>query len=342
MKIDIYSHVLPKKYEEAMNQRIDTNKIVDASGKKRAISDFQQALWDMDFRFKIMDRYEGMVQVLTPTNLPLELIANPADATYLARVYNDEMAELVAKYPDRFIGAAACLPLNDIDASLKEIDRVIKDLGFKGVLMHTPIYAQSTDVRRPMDAPEFMPIYEKMEEYDLPIWIHPRRENVQADYSEERSMYAINQVFGWPYETSAAMARIVFSGIFDKFPSLKILTHHCGAMVPYFADRIAGCINYFNTAAGAGFTEKLNKEPMDYFKMFYNDTALYGNTPALMCGYAFFGADKLVFGTDFPYDVERGDKFVRDTINAIDAMDISSEEKEKIYEKNARKLLNLD
>jgi predicted TIM-barrel fold metal-dependent hydrolase len=119
MKIDIYSHVLPKKYEEEMNRRVNRDKIVDASGAKRAISDFQQSLWDMDFRFKILDKYEGMVQILTPTNLPLELIASPADADYLARKYNDEMAELVAKYPDRFAGAVACLPLNDMMLHLR-------------------------------------------------------------------------------------------------------------------------------------------------------------------------------------------------------------------------------
>ncbi len=84
--------------------------------------------------------------------------------------------------------------------------------------MHTPVYNQSTEKRKALDYAEFMPIYEKMVKYDLPIWIHPRRENVQADYSEERSMYAISQIFGWPYETSAAMARLVFSGYLKNTP----------------------------------------------------------------------------------------------------------------------------
>jgi predicted TIM-barrel fold metal-dependent hydrolase len=343
MKIDVFSHVMPRKYEQAMNQRVQSNKIVDAVGTKRSIGDFQKALWDMDFRFKIMDKYEGLVQVLTPTNLPLELIANPTDAAYLARIYNDEMAELVSKYPTRFITAAACLPLNNIEASLKEIDRAINELGFKGIFMHTPIHYQSTEDRRALDQAELIPIYEKMVSYNLPIWIHPRRENTVPDYTNEsRSLYAINHVFGWPFETSVAMTRLVFSGIMERFPGLKFLTHHCGAMIPYFADRIAGQYDYFDAAAGAGFKKNLTRPPLDYFRMFYNDTALYGNTPALMCAYQFFGADRILFGTDFPFDVEFGDKFTRDTINAIEGMAITEAEKSKIFESNARALLCLD
>jgi aminocarboxymuconate-semialdehyde decarboxylase len=112
-------------------------------------------------------------------------------------------------------------------------------------------------------------------------------------------------------------------------------------MVPYFADRIAGCIDYFNTAANAGFSSKLTKPPIDYFKMFLNDTALYGNTSALMCAYEFFGPEKILFGTDFPYDIERGDKFIRDTINAIEHMSIPQSDKTMIFEANARKLLHM-
>ena len=343
MKIDVYTHVQPKKFEEALNQRVSSDKLLNGVGMRRDIGDISRAIWDMDLRLSIMDRYEGLVHVLTPTNRPLELVASPADAAYLAQVYNDEMAKLVAKYPDRLVAAVACLPMNNIDAALKEIDRAINELGFKGVLIHTPIYDQSPDRRRAIDSPEIMPIYELMAKYDLPIWIHPRIEASVPNYTnEDKAMYGIHHIFGWPYESSVAMSRLVFSGIFDKYPNIKFITHHCGAMIPYFATRIASSYEYWDKAVKAGFADKLTLPPVEYFKMFYNDTALYGNTAALMCAHAFFGADHILFATDFPYDAELGDKFTRDTIAAVEGMSISDAEKGQIFEGNAKALLKLE
>lgn len=342
MKIDIFAHVMTRKCEEAVHKRVAEDKLRDMIGRKRIVGDVSKSLWDMDLRFSIMDRYEGLVQILTPTYLPLELIASPADAAYLAKLYNDEMAELVTKYPERFVAAVACLPMNNMDAALSEIDRAINQLGFRGILMHTPIHDLSVERRRAIDSQDILPIFEMMSGYDLPIWIHPYRAHSVADYTnEERSMYAISQIFGWPYETSVAMTRLVFSGVLDKYPNLKFITHHCGAMVPYFADRIASTYDYLDKATKAGITEKLTKPPIEYFRMFYNDTALYGNTPALMCAYSFFGAEHILFGTDFPYDAEFGEKFTRDTIAAIHRMSISEAERNSIFEGNAKRLLRL-
>jgi aminocarboxymuconate-semialdehyde decarboxylase len=137
------------------------------------------------------------------------------------------------------------------------------------------------------------------------------------------------------------MTRLVFSGILEKFPGLKIITHHCGGMVPYFVERIIGGQDYAEVCCNAKFKRGLSKPPIDYYRTFYADTALYGASASLMCGYDFFGPDRIVFGSDMPYDSEGGDRYVRQTIEAIERMDISDADKQKIYEGNARKLLKI-
>jgi predicted TIM-barrel fold metal-dependent hydrolase len=174
-----------------------------------------------------MDKTEGLMQVLTVSLPPLETIPDKKKALALARLANDEMAELVLKYPDRFAAAIACLPMNDIDAALIEVDRTIKDLKFRGVQVFTPVND------KPLDSPEFFPLYQKMTEYNLPILIHPHRDTDYADYrTEKESQYSLNTLFGWIYETSTAMIRLTYSGVMEKYPGLKIITHHAGAMIP--------------------------------------------------------------------------------------------------------------
>lgn len=322
--IDVYSHITPPKYKDLLNKTLPN------------LFGFPDpSLWDMEYRFKLMDHFEGLVQVLTVSLPSLDKVPDIDKAKDLAKCANDEMAALINKYPERFVAAAASLPLNDIDASLEEIDRAINDLRFRGIQINTPIND------KPLDSPEFMPLFEKMHEYDLPILIHPQREPSYADYKTlPVSKYFISSLFGWPYETTTAMAHIVCGGLFEKFPDLKIITHHCGAMVPYMEERIKCFYDLWEMLLGNKLG--LKKAPIEYFKMFYNDTAIYGNTNALMCAHGFCGADHLLFGADFPLgDNNHGYRNYRQTINAIDQMDISETEKKQIFEDNARKLLRL-
>jgi len=330
LKIDIYPHILPTRYKEELYRKAKEGFYL------RDVNAATSTLWDLDMRFRIMDKYEGLKQVLTVASPPVEDVVNPEDAAELSRLANDEMAELVAKYPDRFVAAVACLPMNSLDAALKETDRAIKELGFKGVQIYTP----TND--RPPDLPVFMPLYEKMAQYDLPIWIHPCRGRNTPDYkTEDHSRYWIFSMFGWPYETTAAMTRLVFSGVLEKYQNLKFITHHCGGMIPFFVERMAGGQDYAEVRLKAKFKRGLSKPPIEYYRMFYADTAIYGHTPGLMCGYSFFGPEHLVFGTDMPYDSENGDRYTRDTIDAIERMDITRAEKIMIYEGNAKRLLHI-
>ncbi|MFC2021010.1 amidohydrolase family protein [Chloroflexota bacterium] len=330
MKIDIFSHIVPLKYKEAFYNMTAKNFYL------KNVIDSLPTLFDLEHRFRIMDKYEGLRHVLSLALPPIEYIADGQKAVDLARLANDEMAELVLKYPDRFVAAAASLPMNDIDAALLEIDRVVKDLNFKAVQIFTPMND------KPLDLPEFMPFYEKVSQYDLPILVHPSRNADYPDYrTESRSRYMIFSNLGWPYETASFMTRLVFSGVLEKYPNLKIITHHCGGMIPFLEQRIVGSYDHAKILRGANYLEELTKPHIDYFKMFYYDTALYGSTPALMCGYDFCGANNLLFGTDMPFDSEFGDRYTRQTIQSIEQMSISEQDKQKIFEDNARRLLHL-
>jgi aminocarboxymuconate-semialdehyde decarboxylase len=332
MKIDIFAHVMLPRYKRLFYQHAD--KFVT----EKKVQDKRFVLTDNEARMKKLDEFPDVVQVLSTTMPPLEeVVTDPKEAAEYARVCNDEMAELVAKYPNKYIAAIANVPLNNMDIALKETERAIKELKFKGIQIHTRWMG------KPLSSAELLPLYQLMVKLDLPIWLHPMRGSGQPDYAAEKvSHHQLFSIFGWPYDTTAAMMHLVFAGILEKFPTLKFITHHCGGMVPYFADRLVVHYNNGLERLGAKHFPGLTKHPVDYLRMFYGDTALNGNsTHSLECGLAFFGEDHILFGTDFPYDVENGSLSVRETIKGIDKMGLPDSTKKKIYEGNARKLLHL-
>ena len=330
MKIDIFTHVMLPRYKQALYKH------AHKFPTEKAVQDWRPILTDYEGRLRKLEPYPDMVQVLSATMPPVEEVAGPGEAADLARLCNDEIAELVAKFPNRFIAAIANVPLNNMEIALKETERAVKQLGFKGIQIHTRVLG------KPLSSQELTPLYELMVKFDLPIWIHPMRSSNQPDYpSESVSYHQIFSIFGWPFDTTAAMTRLIFAGILEKFPTLKFITHHCGGMVPFFADRLI--VHYDNglERLGAKHFPGLTKHPVDYFRMFYADTALDGNPSALRCGLEFFGEDHLLFGTDVPYDVENGGVSIRETVRAIEAMGASESVRNKIYEGNARRLLHL-
>jgi len=331
MKIDVFPHIFPTKYLEALRKKVPSNVYEIYEQVERT-----PGLVDIERRLRILDKYDDVVQILNIASPPIETMVEPKDAVELCRLANDELAELLIKYPDRFVGAIASIPMNDVEAAVIEADRAIRELGFRGVQIYTDVAG------KPLDSPEFKPLFEKMVSFNLPILMHPWRKSSQPDYpGEKRSKYAAYLVFGWPYETTLAMSRLVYGGVMDDLPDLKIVTHHCGGMVPFFEQRIKGNFDYNEVSLRNRYRRVFRKEPIEYFRSFYNDTAVYGSTPALMCGYAFFGADHILFGTDMPYESQFGERFTRDTIRSIENMDISKEDKIKIFEGNAKKLFRL-
>jgi aminocarboxymuconate-semialdehyde decarboxylase len=173
MKIDVFAHLLPPRYLAERNRRADAR----FASQYAKYAQANKGLTDLDLRFRVMDKYPDVRQILTIAGPNIESITSPADAIECARMANDEMAALVATRPDRFIGACACLPMSDVDAALAEAERTIDQLGFIGVEVFTDIAG------KPVDAPEFLPLFERMAAYDLPVLLHPRRTNTTPDYA---------------------------------------------------------------------------------------------------------------------------------------------------------------
>jgi len=333
MMIDVFSHVLPPRYLEARNARAGTRLATQYGKYFRA----NPGLTDLDVRFRSMDKFPDVLHLLTIAGPNVESVLEPKDAVECARIANDEMAEMVTQHPDRFCGACACLPMNDVDAALAETDRAIRDLRFRGVEIFTDING------KPVDSPEFFPLYEKMAAYNLPILLHPRRTNTTADFAgEPTSRYLVYTNFGWPYETSVAMARLAFGGPLERYPTLKIVTHHAGGMIPYFHKRVQLSWDFNEMRMGYRHEgQLLTQSPLDYYRMFYCDTAIQGNAPALMCAYEFFGADHMLFATDTPYDNQLGERVTRETIAGVQGMPIDDASKQRIFGDNARRLFRL-
>jgi predicted TIM-barrel fold metal-dependent hydrolase len=338
-KLDIFPHIFPQDFFERMKEIAETNPGLKASIKRWL---HIPVLWDLDARIKMMKRYKGYKQILTLSLPAIEYLAPPEESPELARLANDGMAKIVREHPEQFPAFVASLPMNNVPAALEEMDRAINELGAKGVQIFTNCNG------RPMDDPEFFPIFERMsKKYDLPIWVHPVRQAKFADYpTEEKSKYEIWWLFGWPYETAAFMARLVFSGMMEKLPNLKIITHHLGAMAPFLEARIGHGMDQLGTrTSDEDYTvilKRMAKRPVDYFKMFYGDTSINGSASAIRCGLDFYGQDHVLFGTDCPFDPEGGPMFIRENIKAIESLKLKDSDKRKMYFGNAIKMLRLE
>ncbi|PKN66721.1 MAG: amidohydrolase [Deltaproteobacteria bacterium HGW-Deltaproteobacteria-15] len=334
MKIDIFNHIFPKGYFDKMLEVAPNFK--DMGKRVRDIP----VLVNLEERFRVMDMFDDYAQVICLAAPPIEVLAGPEKTPEMARIANDGMAEYVARYPDRFPGFIASLPMNNPEAAVEETSRAIVQLKAVGIQLFTNVNG------KPLDLPEFKPIFKRMSELDLPIWLHPARGANFPDYlTENKSKYEIWWTFGWPYETSVAMARLVFGYYFDEFPNLKIITHHMGAMIPYFEGRVGPGWDQLGKRTSdedyTGILKKLKKPHMEYFRMFLADTALFGSVSGTKCGLDFFGADNVLFASDSPFDPEKGPAYIRETIKIIDSLPIQEADRKKIYEGNARRLLKL-
>jgi len=333
MKLDIYNHVFPVDFFRRMEEVM-----TDKGPIKRWLN--IPMLYDIDARLKIMERFGEYAQILSLSMPPIEYIAGPDLSPELARLANDGMAKLCKQHPDRFPGFIASLPLNNMKATMAEIDRACKELNACGIQIFSNVNGKA------LDEPEFYPLFERMAQLDKPIWLHPARSANFPDYAtEKKSIYEIWWTIGWPYETSAAMMRIVFSGIFDKLPKIKIICHHMGAMIPFFEGRFGyGQDQFGSRTANAGYEEMLAKmkmRPLEYFRLFYADTALFGSASGTRCGLDFFGVERSMFASDCPFDPEGGPLYIRETIKVLDGLDVSKADREKLYLGTAKKVLGL-
>jgi predicted TIM-barrel fold metal-dependent hydrolase len=334
MRIDAFNHFYPAPYYKKMEEV--GSDLKDMFRRARAVP----SIHNLDVRFKVMDAFDNYAQIISLPAPTLDTVSkgNPRVALELAKIANDGLADLVAKHPKRFPAFIAQTPMAAGDAGIKETERAIKGLGAVGTQIYTNVGG------KPLDRPEFDGFFAAMNQIKKPIWLHPERGASHPDYMDEKkSLYEIWWTFGWPYETSVAMSRLVFSKTLDKYPNLKIIAHHLGAMVPYFEGRVGPGWDQLGKRTSDedyfALLKSLKKRPLDYFKEdFYADTAVFGSRSATACGLEFYGADNIVFASDCPFDPEGGPMYIRETIKILDALPISKVDRDKIYFKNIEKL----
>jgi len=339
MKIDAFCHIIPKPYLDRIEALAPTEQFRGVRQRSTAVP----AMVDLDVRLRQLEEFgEDYVQVLSIPAPPLEDLGTPELSCQLARVGNEALADLVCSHPDRFAGFVACMPMNDVGGTLAEIDYACGELGALGIQIYTHVNGV------PLDDARFEPIWIRMAELDKTIWVHPSRTSAWADYpTEKRSKYELWWVFGWEYDTAIFMGRMVMSGVLERFPKIKFLIHHGGSMVPHFAGRVGPGLDQLGARTppdqrGDIETYPLTKRPIDYFKQFYVDTALFGTAHAIRCSLEFFGADNVLFASDSPFDPERGPGYIRATIANLESLGLTEAERTAIYEGNARRILGVD
>ena len=317
-KIDAFAHILPRRYLDRLDWHLESSMSpAQLAYYREGVFGFDEALVDIEARRRQVEKFGDYKQVLVLAVPPLEEIGPPEVAAEFARLANDEMADLVAEHPDLFVGFAAALPLNDVEASVAEIDRAIGQLGALGVQMFTNVLGTT------LDDPRLEPLFARVEALDRAVWLHPIR--------SFESNFGIWWSLGWPYETAAALSRLVYSGVMERHPRLKVLAHHGAGMVPHFSSRLN---------MGPGYREvkdSLPLPPLEYFKRFYADTALFGAPHAVRCVVDFFGPDHVLFGTDMPLGPLHA---VEATMADIDAA-CSDQDRSAVYAGNASRLLQI-
>ena len=314
MIIDFSAHHIPKEIIAKIQQTLS------GKGKGDVYSNA-----DPEFRLSLMDKYGVDVQAVSLSVPRLRFFTDTA-VSEICRLSNTLNYALCKAYPHRFVNICI-FSLLDLKGALKELEYAINELDCRGVTIATNQRGNGLDSR------EYDPFYEKVVQHELPILLHPMSWEGYPLVDMEAG-WRMMHVFGWPFDTTQAMWRLIFGGVIDRFPSLKIVTHHLGAMFPYFSRRVEQ--NYLKFLKG-----RLPRPISEYWSSFYGDSAVDGTASAYACGYAFFGPDRMVFGTDYPYGLEEGEDFIRENLTGIRNMAIPDEEKKKILGENAKKLLKI-
>lgn len=336
--IDLEAHFFTRDYVEYLRQRRDPPRME----RLKSGGVWEERLWltqDMyalrtdtldsllDFegeRLKTMDGAGVAVQVLTlggPGCEPFE----PSEGREMAEATNNELGKIVQRHPDRFVGFAALAP-QDPEGAADELERCVRDLGFKGAKINSHVRGEY------LDDEKFWIIFERAERLGVPIYLHPRLPSPRmigpyADYGYGLAGAAL----GFAAETQLHTYRLIYSGLFDRYPGLTIILGHMGEGLPYWMFRMD-----YPWLKPAGGKTALSRRPSEYvLSNFLMTTSGMFHMPAFMCAYLALGAEKIVFATDYPFEKSSQAK------GFMDRLPICDRDREKICSGNAAKLLKL-
>lgn len=325
MNIDFHAHLYPEEYLKKLEAstgdvRIEKNekgeKIILSMGAKAG--PVTEEFFDVDVRLDRIKENNVDMQILSTPHPGVDRFS-PAESAEMCRIINDGLSQVVKKYPKNF-QALAMLPLIDTKLALKELDRAVLDLGLKGMCMLTNVAGKTSD------SDFLLPVYERAQSLGVPIFIHPTTP-VGAPVMKE---WRLAIILGFEFDIMLSATRLAYSGILERFPELHFVISHLGAGLPFLIGRIDR--GYDDPTCGI----KTKRPPSEYFKELYCDTVSFYK-PALMMAYHFYGADRMVLGSDFPLLI--GD--LPGAVPSIEAMDIPRQDKDKILGVNVQRLLKL-
>ncbi len=322
MIIDAYSHGLHGDYlDQLADAGGEWTKKVIAAERLRALD--RPQMLNVQLRLEQLDRYGIDMQVVTPSNYwNIDCFpGNTKERLAVTRALNDNMARLMEDSKGRLPAIASMTLASFGPGHHHEMERAIRTLGLKGVCIQSNING------KPLDAPEFESFWSQVAEMDIPVYIHPQdpAQNAHRSYEVE---YDLIHNFGWPFETVLMLTRLVFSGVMERYPGLKIVSHHLGeGMVPFFWGRILETYAPDEQPRLIGRT--IPRPLFDYFSRFYYDTAVGGNAAAIRCAYEVFGADQLIFATDAPFGPSGGLGRLQTYPDVIKSLGLSGEENKK-------------
>jgi len=273
-------------------------------------------------RLNDMDKAGIDMQVLSLSNPGVELFG-PEDGPAMARNTNNELAGVIDKHPDRFVGFAAIAP-EDPDGAAAELERAVKELGFRGVNINSHINGEYLDDRK------YWAIFEKAQALDVPIYLHPREPSPDMVKPYAKYPLLLGAVLGFAAEVGLHTLRLICSGLFDVYPNLRLILGHLGEGLPFALSRIDG--KWRNSP----LNRTLRKKPSEYFRdnIFVTTSGIFWN-PAFMCVYEGLGAGNILFAVDYPYE---SNEIAADFIEAVP---IPDGDKERICHLNAERLLKI-
>jgi aminocarboxymuconate-semialdehyde decarboxylase len=332
--IDLFNHYLPPEFYDKILALGGNAHMMNRARKMRAMC-------DLDYRLRLMDSFEGYQQVPCIVSPNVEQLVPAEHTAELARFANECFYDLCQKYPDKFPSFVAVLPLDDMDKAAREAEYAVTQLGAAGAQIFT------NQNGRPVDDAAFYKLFDELNRLKALLWIHPARTARQPYYPcETEEKYELWWTMLWPIETTMAASRLVYSGLFQRCPDLRVVLHHAGGMLPMEGGRLENGLKLYGsrTAPDKQYLTDSPIRDMDQaaeFRKFYADTATFGSRAAIQCGIEFFGAEHMVFASDMPFDPEDGFGYVRRTLKDIEDLALPEPQKDAIRYQNALRLLGM-
>lgn len=336
--VDVQCHIFPRSFVNELSSPQSELKISppDSNGR-RVITDSKSGdettyfienspYVDYEKHIEDMDFFNIDVQLLSLPAPSVDKMTNAKEALRVSSLINDDLAKIIAVAPERFQGLAT-ISMNDPELAVREIKRAFDKLGFKGIT----ISSNTNGVF--YDSPKYEKVFQTMEDYDAPVFIHPTEPVTSRVIGQD---YKLVLIFGWPFDTTLSISRLVFSGMLRKFPRLKIIAAHGGGMIPFFRGRM----DILAKIAAGGAQKIVEDKPSEACKRLYYDAALF-DSDSLELLIKFAGADHVLFASDYPFGRNLGKSCYEESIKMMEKLNVSEREKELIAQGNAKKIFRI-